>query len=322
MAKNLEIANRHPDADLEIGLAEKALAAYLEVDLTANVALHLERMGRDAQMGFEANLRIGLRLLAVKQACPHGEFEGLVQDVGIGLRDARNCMQLAKAIATEGDANRRESLMGMGKSKALLLLASAPELREHIMDSPELLAQALESSKRDFEKQIKTLRKEVGDWQAKAEIKANHKLADAASHVVTPDIPYAVTDIRRETAALYAQAKLAVDGLNDIAPMLAALEGVRGCDAWIEPSLHQAFVAMRSLHAALGVGMAAWAQAYGSEAALPSAEHRAYYLPDEAQRVAGHFDTLVKAHASGVAKRAKQAANDRPERLGRKFKTD
>lgn len=306
---------------MEISHAEEALAAYLEVDLAAEVGLQLERIKSDARTGVETALRMGLRLLAVRAACEHGAFEQLVFEAGVGERDAQRCIQLAQVYAAEGDQRRREALLGMGKSKAVVLLGAMPEVRERIMGSPELLSEALEGSKRELEAQIKVLKKEVNNLHAKEEIKASRKANEAESHFVTPDIPYLVTDIRREAAALYQQAKLAIASLHDLAPQLDALHEVKGCMAWAGPSKLQAFTALRSLHASLSVYMAAWVDEHGMTGEdLPTPEHKAFYRPEEAALVARHFEVLAGAHQDAKTKRANRAANDAPGARGAKRK--
>ncbi len=321
MAKNLQVAKPQAPAVLEISEAELALASYLEVDLAAAVELQMQRVKDDVRTGIEASLRIGLRLIAMRAKCQHGEFERLVFEAGIGERDSQSCMQLASAYAAEGDARRREALLGMGKTKAVALLGANPKVREQIMESPELLKEMLEGSTRAAEAQIKELKKTINTLEAKEEIKASRKANEAESHFVTPDIPYLVTDIRREAAALYQQAKLAIASLHDLAPQLDALQDVKGCAAWASPSKLQAFTALRSLHASLGIYMAAWVDEHGMTSEdLPTPEHKSFYRPEEAALVQRHFEALTTAHQDGQTKRANKAANDAPGARGAKRK--
>lgn len=325
--KSVDVAliqpNPQTSADLSLTLNEQNFASYLEVDLAAPMDVLLDRARQDAQDGLRASLKLGLRLLGVRSKCEHGAFSGLLQEADIGERNAQICMQLARAYACEDDPRRMEALLGMGKSKAVALLGVAPEVREKIMESPELLKEMLEGNAREFQAQIKQLQKTVDHLQANQEIKASKKVQEAESHFVSPNIPYLVTDVRREAAALYKQAQLSIASLHDLAPQLDALHGVKGCTAWVSPSKVQAFNALRSLHAQLSVCMINWTDEHGiTSDQLPSPEDRAFYHPDEAVMVQQHFEALTTAHLVTATKRAKLAANAVPGKRGRDYKVD
>jgi len=143
-------SKRQPVAVLEITDAEISLAEYLEVDLTASVEMLVARVKEDAGNLLLTEIRIGLRLAALKAKTEHGEFEERLSDIGVGERDARRAMQTARAYAAEGDARRRQQIMEMGKTKGVALLMANPEVRELILSNPDLAQAAVESTKREM----------------------------------------------------------------------------------------------------------------------------------------------------------------------------
>ena len=309
-------------ADLQMSAAEQALASYLEVDLTAEIGVLVQRTKDDARIGTEAALRMGLRLLALKSRCKHGEFEERVVETGVGLRDATRCMQLSQAYAAEGDARRREALLQMGKTKAVLLLSAMPEVREQIMDNADLLAEALEGTKREFEAQVKVLSEKVKTLENAAQAQMSRHEVDLQSHIITPDVPPQVSDIRRETAALYKQASLAVQSLANLAQPMMELHHIQKAQPWVRPGAVQAYTAMQSLHAELAVQMAVWRDAFGLDdvQGLPPITDHAFYQPEEAALVATHFAAMTDTHAKEGIKRANQRANELAGKRGAKRK--
>ena len=125
MAKNTNTmvvsdSNRPPVADLtdlQIGTEEAALAAYLEVDLQASPETLKARIRHDAETGLRIMLAMGLRLMALKAATNHGDFEDALSDIGVSPREARRAMQTARAFAAETDEARREQILQLGKTK-------------------------------------------------------------------------------------------------------------------------------------------------------------------------------------------------------------
>ncbi len=143
--------------ELEIGNQEAELAAYLEVDLMAPVGVLKARIRSDAETGLRVLLSMGLRLMALKAATPHGEYEDALNEVGVSPREARRSMQMARAFAAETDVSRREQILHLGKTKGVALLAASPAVRDQILGDPELAEEAAEASRRELENTVKAL---------------------------------------------------------------------------------------------------------------------------------------------------------------------
>ena len=148
-------SNTQPVAYLGVTDAEHALAEFLEVDLSAEPAVLLSRVKDDSRKLLVSEIAMGLRLIALKGRLEHGEFLPAVADIGIADRAAQAAMRTASAFAAEGDARRRQQLLDMGKTKGAALLAAKPEVREQILNDPELAQEAAEASKMELQRLLK-----------------------------------------------------------------------------------------------------------------------------------------------------------------------
>lgn len=156
-----ENANRQMSADLEIGEPELALASYLEVDLQAPIEVQKQRLMVDGKTALLAEISMGLRLMSVKKQAGHGGFADVLAELGIPERAARRAMQTARDFASEGDVRRREQILSLGKSKGMLLLAQAPEIRERLLTDPDTAAEVVEATNRELENTIKSLERDL-----------------------------------------------------------------------------------------------------------------------------------------------------------------
>lgn len=171
-------SNARPVAHLEITDAEHALAEFLEVDLNAEPAVLLNRIKEDSRRLLVSEISMGLRLIALKERLEHGYFLPAIAEIGIADRAAQGAMQTARAFAAEGDARRRQQLLDMGKTRGAALLAANPDVRQQILDDPDLAREALEASKlelqallKDKEAQIERHQKAYADLETQLEIR-------------------------------------------------------------------------------------------------------------------------------------------------------
>ena len=163
-------------SDLVITDAERALAEFLEVDLSAGPAVLLSRVKDDSRKLLVSEIAMGLRLIALKEWLEHGEFLPALAEIGIAEHTAQGAMRTARAFAAEGDARRRQQLLDMGKTKGAALLAAKPEVREQILNDPELAQEAAEASKmellrllKDKEAQVERHQKAYADLETQLE---------------------------------------------------------------------------------------------------------------------------------------------------------
>jgi hypothetical protein len=290
----------------------RGLAEMLEVNLLADVETQKRLCERDLHIGFDATLRIGLRLIAIKQACAHGEFLPIVESLGISNGSRRRSMTLAAAVADAGDKRRMELLMGMGRTKALDFIALPPATQEQIASDPELLRESIEASSREFKKTIQRLADEKQLLQKQIETRNNLDLARQKS-LAPARIPFPVQDVRREAAALFEKARLSIQSLSDLAQPLEDASCAEGGAEFRVPTANQVRVAMVSLVAQLSLQVRAWCETFELDeaAGLPDAADLAFFQPEEVLAVQRHFQALVTAHADEAQKRSNRAKNER-----------
>lgn len=234
-------------AVLEIGEPERALAAYLEVDLNAALDVLKRRLRVDSRTALLTEIAMGLRLMVVKAQLPHGEFGDALIDLEIPERTARSAMQTARAYAAEGDARRREQLLEMGKAKAVLLLSAKPEIREEILGDPELSAQMADETKREMERRIKDLQAERDT--AKNQAAALQHEVNILTRTQIPgdgEFDARTFEVRQECAALEYAARVPMDDLETLFEQLLKEQA--------EPQVQT--LRMRSLGLAVGAALA------------------------------------------------------------------
>jgi len=271
---------REPVPVLEIGEPERALAAYLEVDLNAPLLDLKRRLRVDSQTALLTEIATGLRLMAVKAQLPHGEFGDALIELEILERTARAAMQTARAFAAEGDARRREQLLEMGKAKGVILLCQKPEVRDQILGDPDLAAQVAEESKRDLQKRIKDLQAERDT--AKNQASALQHEVNILTRTQIPgdgEFDARTFEVRQECAALEYAARVPMDDLETLFEQLLKEE--------VSPQVQA--LRMRSLGLAAG-GVLARAQALFDQVRRGM---------DDDMPVQPHGDLLLSAEEKG-----------------------
>lgn len=322
------VTNTQAPAHLEIGSAERGLADYLEVDMHAQVDTQIARIKQDAKDGLKTALRMGLRLMSVKAACEHGEFDHRLYEAGVGAREAQNCMQAARAYAAEGDARRRDALLEMGKTKGMALLATIPEVREQIMDSPELMADALEGTTRDFEAQLARLKAEVVDLAverdtALADLKATEKkLKRSQRDDEDAYVPTVVADMRAEMAALIKKAELAITSLYPVGVEIYGLRGHDEAREWVDPSLRLGLSGLLAVRELIDGSIKSFSEAMGEQAnrLKSSPDTLAFLDATEIKTIAEDWARLTATHQHEAALREHERAAAKPRGKGRPAK--
>lgn len=104
----------------------------------------------------------GLLLLSIKVNTPHGEFINQLEKLGIGERNARNSIAVAKMFLALPESKRQTSaVLNMNKSK-LIEMARLPVETVEALDEDDLET-LNELSVREFRKEIKKLKEKQTD---------------------------------------------------------------------------------------------------------------------------------------------------------------
>lgn len=111
----MEIAKVEENAGAEqTGLVKTDTVSVLDEGFLKDLGMEVEEFNKVGARLAELTLRIGLRLLFVKENIKHGQFEKWEsENVNISLRHARRCRQLAKAFVevTEIKENNASALI-------------------------------------------------------------------------------------------------------------------------------------------------------------------------------------------------------------------
>ena len=314
---------------LEIGDAERALAAFFEVDMTVPVEVQMERVAADARRGLETAICMGLRLLAIREQSVHGEFEARLHECGLGRRDAFNCMNLARSFAAEGDQLRRDSLLEMGKTKALVLLAADPALREQIMESPELLRDALDASARQFAEQLAELEAANADLTVDRDALAAErdgalKRLNKRNHRDEDDegVPAVMADLRAELAALLKKAELAVTSLHPVGVDIVQYSGHADVGEWVKPTLRLGLAGLLAQRELIDGSIKSYVEALGEDVGrLRSPPDGLAFLSNlEIKDVAEEYGRLTAVHGHEAALRQHERNAAKPQGKGRPAK--
>lgn len=304
---------RHQVTVLELGDPEHGLAEFLGVAMNVGLEVHERHCLADMRAGFEAHLRMGLRLMAMKQACKHGEFERRVADLGISSETAQRRMRLVKAICSEGDARRRQALIEMGQSKALGLLAASPIVRDQLLQDAGLLREALDGTKREFEQRIRELERKAGNLNAELVISKGSvdglqaRLLRIERAEREDKLPPMVAALRAELLVLQKKAELALDGVRAVGVDLVGLAGDQVANPWADGTLRLAVAGLASIGLQLqGVLNQYLKAAPEVEAQLPA---MAYLSPQEMAELQRRFIMVAGAEALEKEQRRVDAIN-------------
>lgn len=305
---------------LEIGDPERALAEFLDVELGASIEAHERRCLADMRSGFEAHLRLGLRLLAIKAACEHGEFVERLQALGIGTDTAQRRMRLVKAISAEGDARRREALISMGPTKALGLLAASPQVRDQVLQDAALLRDALEGSTRQFEERVAELESHVADLTvqrdtAEAEAEGLKKRLKRGLPDREDNVPVVVADLRAEILALGKKAALALDSFTPLGTELVNLYGTDAANEWADASLRLAVSQLGALRLQIDGLLTSYLREIPG--ADPTPSKLSPLTKQEVLETARQFAELTQVHTYEAELRAWERDQGRPQGKGR-----
>ncbi|WP_435626957.1 hypothetical protein [Candidatus Ferrigenium straubiae] len=154
-------------------------------------------------------LEAGYLLLKARADIPHGEFIKHVEARGLAQQRASELMRMAR-FYTATPPERRAQLVGMSKSKLMLLADADQEVIEDILDDPEGELESL--SVRGLRQRIT----ELGHAKNNEAIRANNAERKAADLLkknrITQFTPF-TEEVRAEVMALQREAELPIDGL-------------------------------------------------------------------------------------------------------------
>lgn len=117
-----------------------------------------EQMELLGKLGFEFAAKAGQHLKIIKSRLKHGEWEDWAKDnLCFSLRKANYMMKLADELGDENSLFfKNANVADIGISKVWALLGAPEEVRETVMENPDIM----EMSAREFKDEIKRLKEE------------------------------------------------------------------------------------------------------------------------------------------------------------------
>ena len=169
-----------------------ALSERTTEELCQGVNFYWEQMELLGRLGLEYAARAGKMLKVVKERLKHGEWEDWAREnLCFSLRKANYMMKLADELNNQDSLfYKNANVADIGISKVWALLGAPEEVREHIMENPDVQ----EMSAREFKDEIKRLKEEAAAHEKKASSDAEHiadldeQLKIAVEHVAKLEI--------------------------------------------------------------------------------------------------------------------------------------
>ena len=149
-----------------------ALSEKTTEELCQGVNFYWEQMELLGRLGLEYAARAGKMLKVVKERLKHGEWEDWAREnLCFSLRKANYMMKLADELNNQDSLfYKNENVADIGISKVWALLGAPEEVRETIMENPDVQ----EMTAREFKEEIKRLKGEAAAHEKKASSDAEH----------------------------------------------------------------------------------------------------------------------------------------------------
>lgn len=219
-----------------------SLAIDLGVDISLPVKDMIHDAGRDMANAATLLVRSGVKLIAAKAQCQHGEFEPLCEAIGISRFRAAEAMRYA-SFASRLPSKERDKYLVLPKKSALLLANAEPEVISFLLEDENLeltrkvrnraelteLARALtesEDERKRYQSENEALHKEM---------KALRQAQEA--QIAGSEYPAVVVQLRKESSVL---ADEAIAALSSIRTHVESFEYFAGDVDTAERNLHAA----------------------------------------------------------------------------------
>ena len=234
--ENSNVRQSHISEDLT------SLAIDLGVDISLPVKDMIHDAGRDMANAATLLVRSGVKLIAAKSQCQHGEFEPLCESIGISRFRAAEAMRYA-SFASRLPTKERDKYLVLPKKSALLLANAEPEVIRFLLEDENLeltrkvrnraelteLARALtdaEDERKRYQSENEALHKEI---------KALRQAQDV--QIAGSEYPAVVVQLRKESSVL---ADEAIAALASIRTHVESFEYLGGDSDTAERNLHAA----------------------------------------------------------------------------------
>lgn len=302
---------------------ERALAAALGVDIDGSVDSRLSIAAGKTNEALRLVIEAGVIFLSVKSDVAHGQFLPHLVQIGVSSQRANECMAFARSMALL-PADKREALMLLPKSKAMLLAGVDIEVLDDFLEAGDL-TDLNGLSVRELRQRIRDLQAGHVDLSVKHDTLAAQRdglakqLKRRSAEAEDAHVPMVVADQRLELAALIKKAELSVNSMHPLGVKIVSLSGHDEAGVWVEPTLRLGVAGLLSLREVVDGSIKKYVEAMGESAKRLASQPDALAFLDESEVgcVATEWATLIATHQHEAALRQHERDQAKPKGKGR-----
>ena len=302
---------------------ERALAVALDINISGSVDSRLNIAAGKTNEALRLVIEAGVLFLSVKADVAHGEFLPHLVQIGVSAQRAHECMAFARSMALL-PADKREALMLLPKSKAMLLAGVDIEVLDDFLQEGDL-ADLEGLSVRELRQRIRDLQAGHVDLSVERDTLAAQRdglakqLKRRAADAEDAHVPMVVADQRLELAALVKKAELSVSSLYPLGVEIVSLRGHDEAGVWVEPTLRLGMAGLLGLRELVDGTIKKYADAMGESAKRLASQPDALAFLDESEVgcVAAEWATLTATHQHEAALRQHEREQAKPKGKGR-----
>lgn len=301
----------------EFGEQHRNLAQWMQLDLSASLALRAERAVQAYNMATMHMVEAGLLLASVRAEVGAEAFLAVLDERGMAKERAYELMRGAALIARLPPA-QREQVIALSKSKVLALAGASAAAVQAALEDDELDIDLI--GVRQLKQRIRDLEAGITDTTvqrdtAEAEAEGLRKRLARQPGDRDDKLPMVVADLRAELMALGKKASLAIDGFTPLGADLVALCCTEAGQTWGDASLRLAVAQLQALQVQLDGALRKCLTAFADQAAAPVPA--SYLTQQEMREAAERFEILTHTHSYEGRLREWEREQAKPKGKGR-----
>lgn len=293
------------------------LAQWLQVDLSASLALRAERAVQAYNMATLHMVEAGLLLASVRAEVGAEAFLAVLAERGMPTQRAYELMQGAALIARLSPA-QREQVIALSKTKVMALAGASAAAVQAALEDDELDIDLI--GVRQLKQRIRDLEANLTDTAvqrdtAEAEAEGMRKRLARQPGDRDDKVPLVVADMRAELMVLGKKGELAIAGLYAMGTELVTLAGNEQAHDWADATLRLAVSQLGALRLQLDGVIKSYLRELPGED--PSPTERSYLSKQEVLETARRFGELSQVNDYERALREWEREQARPKGKGR-----
>lgn len=199
---------------------ERELAQWMHIDLERDRDELLRSAAYKANRSIQLFVEVGIELIAAQDRCTDGEWEPLLNSLGIPSQRASEHIRVARFMARVKPADRTK-MLGLPKTKVMLLAQADDEVIESLVENEQEFDATTALTVQEMRSRLKQLEKD--NYALGLRLDTAQAERDRALQLKQPDIRWNsdVQEIRDESTQLSGAAMQALDDLEQVLVKLA-----------------------------------------------------------------------------------------------------